>query len=145
MTKADLLAGLGGRHHVADLHLAVGDDHAVDQQLNQCPSLLEYRVGQALSHPLAEVLNGAGEPGELLLPVCPRLKLFRLPLELALALLKVTSTPTVFVQQDDTGEVGLSQPLELLPEAGLPPSQSLLTCLQFLRQPLSAMRPCQGA
>jgi hypothetical protein len=41
--------------HVADLHLAVGDDHAVDQQLNQRPSLLECRVGQALPHPLAEV------------------------------------------------------------------------------------------
>jgi len=122
MTKADLLAGPVRRHHVADLHRAVGDDHAVDQQLNQRPSLLECRLGQALPHPLAEVLNGAGEPGELLLPICLRLELFRLPLELALALLKVTSAPTVFVQQDDTGEVGLSQPFKLPPEARLPSS-----------------------
>ena len=145
MTKADLVAGPVWRHHVADLHLAVGDDHAVEQQLNQRPSLLECRLGQALSHPPAEVLNGAGEPGEFLLPVCPRLKLFRLRLELALALLKVASALAVLVQQDDTGELGLGQPLELLPEARLPPSQSLLTRLQLLRQPLSAMRPRQGA
>ena len=122
MTKTDLLTGPVRWHHVADLQLAVGDDHAVDQQLNQRPSLLECCLGQALPHPLAEVLNGAGEPGELLLPICLRLELFRLPLELALELLKVTSAPTVFVQQDDTGEVGLGQPLKLPPEARLPSS-----------------------
>ena len=122
MTKTDLFTVTRRWPHVADLHLAVGDDHSVDQKLHQGPLLFECRLGQALPHPLAEVLNGAGEPGELLLPICLRLELFRLPLELALALLKVTSAPTVFVQQDDTGEVGLGQPLELLPEARLPSS-----------------------
>jgi hypothetical protein len=41
MAKPDRLAGLGGRHHVADLDLAVGDDHPIDQQLDQGPPLLE--------------------------------------------------------------------------------------------------------
>jgi hypothetical protein len=41
MTKPDRLAGLGGRHHVADLDLAIGDDHPIDQQLDQGPPLLE--------------------------------------------------------------------------------------------------------
>jgi SRSO17 transposase len=31
----------GGREHVADLNLAVGDDHPVDEQLGQLPPLLE--------------------------------------------------------------------------------------------------------
>ena len=122
MTKADLLAGPVRRHHVADLHLAIGDDHSVDQELHQGPPLLERRLGQSLPHPLPEVLDGAGKPGELLLPVCLGVKLPRLPLELALALLEVTSAPSVFVQQDDPAEIGLGQPLELLPEARLSPS-----------------------
>src|SRR6201989_1239902 len=32
MTKPDLLAGPVCRHHVADLHLAIADDHSVDQE-----------------------------------------------------------------------------------------------------------------
>ncbi len=84
--------------------------------------MLERRLGQSSPHPLAEVLEGAGKPGELLLPVCLGVKLSRLPLELALAVLEVAPAPAVFVQQDDPGEIGLGQPLELLPEARLPPS-----------------------
>src|SRR3712207_7748339 len=53
MTKSDLLAGPVRRHHVADLHLAVGDDHAVDQEFDQGPSLLECGLGQALPRPPA--------------------------------------------------------------------------------------------
>ena len=51
MTKTDLLARPVRRHHVADLHLAVGDDHPVDQELDQGPSLLEGGLGQTLPHP----------------------------------------------------------------------------------------------
>ena len=122
MTKPDLLAGPVRRHHVADLHLAIGDDHSVDQELHQGPPLLERRLGQSLPHPLAEVLDGAGKPGELLLPVRLRLEPSRLPLELALALLEVAPAPPVFVQRDDPAEIGLGQPLELRPQARLSPS-----------------------
>src|ERR687889_395215 len=48
MTKPDLLAGPVRRHHVADLHLSVGDDHPVDQEFHYGPSLLECCLGQAL-------------------------------------------------------------------------------------------------
>src|SRR5215212_4681716 len=144
MPKTDLLAGSVRWHDVAYFHLAVGDDHSVDQELHQSPSLIEDRLGQTLPHPLAEVRNGAGKPGELLVSVFLGFELSRLFLKLALALLEITPAPAVFVQQDDTAEIGLRQPLELLPEARLPTSESLLTCLEFLRQPLSAMRPCQG-
>jgi len=144
MTKPDLLAGPVRRHHVADLHRAVGDDHAVDQELHQRPSLLECRLGQSLPNPLTEVLDGAGKPGKLLLPVCLSIELSRLLLKLVLAPLEVTPAPPVFVQQDDPAEIGLGEPFKLLPEARLPPAQALLTCLKLLRQPLPAMRPCQG-
>ena len=48
MTKTDLLAGPVRWNDVADLHLAVGDDHSVDQELHQGPSLLESRLGQTM-------------------------------------------------------------------------------------------------
>jgi hypothetical protein len=73
-------------------------------------------------HSPAEVLDCAGEPGELLLAVCLGFELSRLFLKLPLALLEVTPAPAVFVQQDDPTEIGLGQPLELLSEAHLPPS-----------------------
>jgi hypothetical protein len=68
------------------------------QEFHQEPSLFECRLSQSLPHPPAEVLDGAGKPGELLLPVRLRLELSRLSLELALALLEVTPAPSVFVQ-----------------------------------------------
>ena len=78
MTKPDLLAGPVRRHHVTDLDLSVRDDHSVDQELDEGPSLLEGRLGQPLPDPSAEALDGAGEPGELLLPVGLPLELSRL-------------------------------------------------------------------
>jgi len=59
----------GGREHVADLGLAVGDDHAVDEQLGQLPPLLEGGGGQAGADGLAEGLDPVGDGAELqLLP-----------------------------------------------------------------------------
>jgi hypothetical protein len=75
---------------------------------------------------------------------CLRFELSRLPLKLPLAILKVTPATPVFVEPHDPGEIGLGQPLELLFKAGLPTSESLLARLEFLRQPLPAMRPSQG-
>jgi hypothetical protein len=47
MTKTDLLARPIRRHHVADLDLAVGNDHPVDQELDQGSPLLEGGLVQA--------------------------------------------------------------------------------------------------
>ena len=144
MTKADLPAGAIRWRHVADLHLAIADDNPVDQELDEGSSLLECRPGQPLPDPLAEVLDGVGKPAELLLPVCLRFELSCLLPQLPLAVLKVTPPPPVFVQTHHTGEISLGQPLELLLQACLPTPQSLLAGLEFLRQPLSTMRPRQS-
>ena len=59
----------GGREHVADLDVAVGDDDAVDEQLGQLPSLLEGGGGQAGADGLAECLDPVGDCAEFqLLP-----------------------------------------------------------------------------
>ena len=56
-----------GRDDVADLDGAAGDDHAVDQQLDQGPLPLEVRRGQSLSHAPAECLGVRGQPTGLVL------------------------------------------------------------------------------
>ena len=59
----------GGREHVADLDVAVGDDNAVDEQLGQLASLLEGGGGQPGPDGLAECLDPVGDGAEFqLLP-----------------------------------------------------------------------------
>jgi len=59
----------GGRQDVADLDVAVGDDHAVDEQFGQLPPLLEAGGGQAGADGLAECLDPVGDGAEFqLLP-----------------------------------------------------------------------------
>lgn len=70
MTKADVLALRAGGQHVADLDLAVGDDHAVDEQQHELPALLEAGLGQPALHACAEGLERRCNASELLLARC---------------------------------------------------------------------------
>ena len=54
----------GGREHVADLDVAVGDDDAVDEQLGELPPLVEGGGGQAIPDGLAECLDPVGDSAE---------------------------------------------------------------------------------
>jgi len=55
----------GGRDDVADLDLAVRDDHAVDQQFEQGPLAVEVGRFQALAHAPAERLGVGRQPRRL--------------------------------------------------------------------------------
>jgi len=50
----------GGRQDVADLDLVVGDDHPVDEQFGQLPSLRERGRGESGPDGLAECLDAVG-------------------------------------------------------------------------------------
>jgi hypothetical protein len=54
----------GGREHVADLDVAVGDDHAVDEQLGQLAPLLEGGGGEPGAGGVAECLDAVGDGAE---------------------------------------------------------------------------------
>jgi hypothetical protein len=47
-----------GRDDIADLHIAVGHHHPVNEQFNQLAALGEGRLGQAPLDLLTEPLNG---------------------------------------------------------------------------------------
>ena len=55
MTKAHPLAAGAERDDVADVDLAVADQHPIDQQLDELPLLREVGAGQAGPNPPAEV------------------------------------------------------------------------------------------
>jgi hypothetical protein len=61
LTKRAVRSLWGGREHVADLDLVVGDDHAVDEQFGQQPPLLEGNGSQAVPDGLAECLDAVGD------------------------------------------------------------------------------------
>jgi putative transposase len=133
MTKADLLARPVRRHHVANLDLPIGDDHSVNQELDQGSPLLEGGLVQALPHPPAELPDGVGQPRKLLLPVRLCFELPRLLLKLLLASFEVTPAPPVFVELHHAGEIGVRQTLELLFQTIPPQAQPLPARLQLLR------------
>ena len=60
LTKGPVRASGGGRQHVADLDLVVGDDHPVDEQLHQLAPLFEGGGGESGSDGLAERLDAVG-------------------------------------------------------------------------------------
>jgi transposase InsO family protein len=95
MTKADGLTPGAGRDHVADHHIAIGDDHPIDQQLDQTPLLLERRAGQARLHPLAEGHYRADHSRDFGLPIHLPGQAIRLLVEAQLPLLQVVTAPVV--------------------------------------------------
>jgi hypothetical protein len=103
----------GGWQHVADLDLAVGDDHAVDEQLGQLPPLGEGGGGQPGPDGVAEALDSVSDGlqfqplpgGGFQLPLLGEQRGMPAVQFLALAL--------EFIEPDDLGQVGVQQPLPL--------------------------------
>src|SRR4051794_4709268 len=75
---------------------------------------------------------------------CGGLELSGLGREGLLALLQFAPLAAVLLKAQHARQVGLGQALDLLLDADLPAPQALPTRLQFLRQPVLAVRPLQG-
>jgi len=119
MTKADVLALGAGGQHVADLDVGVGDDHPVDQQQHELAALLEAGAGQPALHPGPESLEGSRHAGELLPAGRVLAQLLLLLGQCPHALLQIASPPSVLVERDDRSEVGVREPLQLVPQVRL--------------------------
>jgi Transposase DDE domain len=119
MTKADVLALGAGGQHVADLDLGVGDDHPVDQQQHELAALLEAGPGQPALHPGPESLERGRHAGELLPAGRVLAQLLLLLGQCPHALLQIASPPSVLVERDDRSEVGVREPLQLVPQVRL--------------------------
>ena len=65
LTKPELRAVPAGWQRVADLHLAVADNHAINQEFDELPTLGEAGRRQPGPHARAEVLDALGNRAQL--------------------------------------------------------------------------------
>jgi hypothetical protein len=75
LTKPCVEAAFGGRDRVADLHVVIGDHHAIDQELDQFAALLEGGVLQALAESGADLGHGRQDLGRVQQPLSLRKEL----------------------------------------------------------------------
>src|SRR3954452_9582038 len=144
MTKAGGLALWAGGDHVADLDLALGYNDPRHQALNQLPLLLPRGLIQPHPHASAEGLHAQANTGEFGLAVYLRFQMAQLGVEGLPFLVHLAAPAPELVETDNTRQVSLGEPLDLLLNAGLAAPQRLPTRLQILRQPMPAVRPLQG-
>src|SRR4051812_29082490 len=141
MTKAGSFTIWAGWNGIADLDVAVGDDHPHHQPLDELPFLLPRRLLKPLLHPTAELVDGQAHACDLALTVHLRLQLLPLSPKALGLLLQVVTAPAILLQAHNLAQISLGQSLDLLLHAHLPPLQGIAPGLQILRQPMPAMRP----
>src|SRR6266542_4622808 len=111
LAKARVRAlGCGGQR-VADLDLAVGHDHPVDEQLHQQPPLGERGRGQPVPDGPAETLDPVGDSAKLQPLLRDRVQLVLLVGQGGPAALQLPSLALELAQGDDLGQVGVQQAL----------------------------------
>jgi predicted transposase YbfD/YdcC len=72
LTKPGMLAARAGGHDVADLHFVIGDDHPINQQFDQLPSLCERRLREPCANAPTEILRPLYLGSDVRLPRCLR-------------------------------------------------------------------------
>jgi len=133
----------GGREPVADLDVAVGDDHAVDEQLGQLPSLVEGGGGEAGADGLAECLDPVSDGSEFQPLPGGGVQLPLLGCQGGMPAVQVLALALEFGQPDDLGQVSVQQPLLLALELPHGLADGRLPGLEFLGQPGAALCPGQ--
>jgi hypothetical protein len=131
----------GGREHVADLDLAVGDDHPVDEQLGQQPALVEGGCGQPGADGLAECLDAVGDGLQFQPLSGSGVQLALLGRQGGAAAVQLVPLALEFGQSDDLGQVGVEQPLLLAVQLAQGLADGRLPGVEFLGQPGAALRP----
>jgi hypothetical protein len=138
---------LGARgDHITDLHLVIGDDDVIDEQLHQLSALGKRELVQGGLQPLAEGFEPVGQGGDIHLLLRLRLELAQLLGQAVLGLGHLLSFALKLLTPDDLGQVDLQQPGLLPFELGEGIAQGLPPGLQGLGQPCPAvgMRQCMG-
>jgi hypothetical protein len=113
ITKTCLLTRFTGGDDVADLHLVVGDDHTVDEKLDQLPALLECGLVQPLLHTLTECLDGGRDAGHFELFLSLRFHLAQLGLQGLFVLRDISALALQLRQIDHLRQIRLQEAIVL--------------------------------
>jgi len=139
MTKTDLFATGLSREDVADLDFIVGHDHAVDQQLDQLPTLRKSGAGESYLDPLTKVVKMAHDPGQFLAPFGLSRQLRFLVGQCGLFLIEFPSAALILGKRDHLMQIRVSEPVTLTLHALPPNAQQITSRQQLLREPLPRM------
>ena len=131
----------GSGERVADLDLAVGDDHPVDEQFGQQPALLEGGGGQPGADGLAVCLDTGGDGLQFQPLSGGGVQLALLGRQGGAAAVQLVPLALEFGQGDDLGQVGVQQPLLLAVQLAQGPADGRLPGVEFLGQPGAAPGP----
>jgi hypothetical protein len=123
---------------VAELHLGVGHDHSVEEELDQDPALGEGRRGESRADGGAEALNPVGNGAELDPLLGERLELTLLPVQDGPAGLQFLPLALELWKSDDLREVGVEEPPLLSLEQLERVADRRLAGVELLGQPGSA-------
>jgi hypothetical protein len=126
---------------VTDLDGFAGDDHAVDQQLQQRSLAVEVRLLQALPHAPAERRGMARETSGFGPAVGVVREFAFLAIERQQPALGIPPAAPVLIQLHHAGEVGLREPFDLLVQPRPGAAQIVPPRLHLLRQPVPPARP----
>jgi hypothetical protein len=118
-----------------------GDDHAVDQQLQQRSLALKVRLLQALPHALAERRGMARETSGFGPAVGVVREVAFLAIQREQPTLGLPPAALVLVQLHHAGKVGLREPFDLLVQPRPGAAQVGTSRLHLLRQPVPPARP----
>ena len=130
--------GAGG-HHIANLHLAVGDDDVIDEQFYQLSALGKRELLQGGLQPLAKGFKSLGQRGDIHLLLRLGLELAQLLGQALLGVRHLLSFALELVTPDDLRQVDFQQPGLLPFELGEGVAQGLPPGLPGLGQPFASV------
>lgn len=140
-TKRLALAFRPDGDRAPDLDGFAGDDHAVDEQLQQLSLAAEIRLLQALSHTPAERLGMGGEASGFALAASAVREFAVLPIERGQPAFGVLPAALALDQRRHAGKAGFCETLDLLVQACPGTAQVGPARLHLLRQPVPAAGP----
>ena len=126
-------------HHIANLHLAIIDNHPINEQFDQLTTLGESQLVERGPEAVAEGFDAMcqGEHIDLLLCLC--LDLPELLGQTLLCLGQFVPFPLEFLAPDDFGQIDVEQAGVLSLDLGERLTQGALARLEGLRKPLAAL------
>jgi putative transposase len=133
MTKPDMLAGWARRNDVADLHVAVGYHHTVDQHHTQLPFPLKRGISEAAPDALTKGLDGTRPASNLAVPVGFASQVLFLADQGLSCLLPLATASLVLLQGDTRMPVGVRQTVQVLGYTRPSFAQMLTPRLECLR------------
>ena len=128
-------------HHIADFHLYIVDDDAINEQFHQLSALSKCQVVERWLHALAKRLNALGQGRHIHMLLCLGIKLPQLLPQAMLGLCHLLTSALELLTLDHLCQVEIEQPSLLAFKLREDVAQRLSARLQGLGQPCAHLRP----